>query len=118
MPTYELTSGEIEAIATQVVDKLQNLINELFQAKNQESLITPDTYISTQEAADLIGISVRSLTTWCRKVSGIKIASRKNLLLPFTKVGKGYKFNRQLLTEGLQRGQFAKIPHQSMFSVA
>jgi len=114
----ELTTEEIDAIATKVAEKLTIEIQNLFKKSSADVPLTSDTYATTKETADILGISVRSLTIWCRKALCIKATSRKNLLLPFAKVGKAYRFDRDLLAEGIRKGQFAHIPHQSLFEVA
>lgn len=126
MPTtMKLADGEIvtlEEIVNQVSSRLevsiQSTIIELFKTnKKSISPLTADTYASLEETANILGMTPRSLKSWCKRVSAFKITSRKHLVFPFTKIGVRYQFNRILLEDGICKGQFVRIPHPNLFEV-
>jgi hypothetical protein len=113
MPGFELTPAEISRIAEMLGDKLLPILLEKISARTEST--AADSYMTIDEVAEKLQKSRRQINAHCRYLNTVNKASKKPIVLPFNKVGKSYRFDRNSLDWAVQCDLFTSKPRIEAF---
>ena len=115
MPGFELTPAETNRIAEMLSDKLLPILLDKLFGRAEPAATGDLSYMTIEEVAEKLQKTPRQINAHCRHLVILQKASKKNIILPFSKVGKSYRFNRSSLEWAVQCDMFTSKPRIEAF---